>query len=147
MYSPRSAVAERMHKAEHHVGRLVEVKLASPVSAEETQEFVRELMGIIGRIPGKYVGVVDLLEAHLFPPVVTDTLIQLLSAASPRVERTAMLIGTSATFALQVERVIRSANSDHRRVFRRPEDLETWLAESLTTTERVRLRIFLGTRR
>jgi len=136
-----------MHKAEHHVGRLVEVKLASPVSAEEVQEFVRELMSIIARIPGKYVGVVDLLQAHLFPPAVTDTLIQLLSAASPRVERTAMLIGESATFALQVERVIRAANSDHRRVFRRAADLETWLAESLSATERVRLRIFLGGRR
>ena len=133
-----------MHKAEHHVGRLVEVKLASPVSAEEVQEFVRELMTIIARIPGKYVGVVDLLEAHLFPPAVTDTLIQVLSASSPRVDRTAMLIGESATFALQVERVIRSANSDHRRVFRRAADMEAWLAESLSAAERVRLRLFLG---
>ena len=58
-----------------------------------------------------------------------------------------MLIGESATFALQVERVIRAANSDHRRVFRRAEELETWLAESLNATERVRLRIFLGGRR
>lgn len=133
-----------MHSAEHHVGRLVEVKLASPVSDTEVMEFVRELQAIIGRIPGKYVGVVDLLDAHVFPPAVTDLLINLLSAASPRVEKTAMLIGESATFALQVERVIRSANSDHRRVFRRPEELEAWLSESLTMPEKVRLRQFLG---
>jgi hypothetical protein len=136
-----------MHNAEHHVGRLLEVKLASPVSAEEVQEFVRELMTIIARIPGKYVGVVDLLDAHLFPPPVTDTLIQLLSASSPRVERTAMLIGESATFALQVERVIRSANNENRRVFRRAEELEAWLAETLSAAERVRLRVFLDGRR
>ena len=132
-----------MHTAEHHAGRLVEVKLASPLEPEEVQQFVRELMGIIGRIPTKYVGVVDLLDAHVFSGPVTETLIQLLSTASPRVERTALLIGESATFALQVERVIRSANSENRRVFRRAEELEAWLGEVLTVEERVRLRQFV----
>jgi hypothetical protein len=132
-----------MHKAEHHAGRLVEVKLASPLEPEEVQQFVRELMAIIGRIPSKYVGVVDLLDAHVFTPAVTDSLIQLLSTSSPRVERTALLIGDSATFALQVERVIRSANNENRRVFRRPEELEAWLAEVLSVEERVRLRQFM----
>ncbi len=133
-----------MHSAEHHVGRLVEVKLASPVTDDEVQQFVRELQTIIGHMPVKYVGVVDLLEAHVFPPAVTEMLIHLLSAASPRVERTAMLIGESATFALQVERVIRSANSDHRRVFRNAAELESWLGEALSMQEKVRLRQFLG---
>lgn len=133
-----------MHKVEHKTGRLVEVKLASPLTPQEVQQFVQELTAIIGRIPGgKYIGVVDLLDAHVFPVAVADGLIQLLSAASPRVERTAMLIGESATFALQVERVIRSANSDHRRAFRRADELETWLGEVMTTEERVRLRQFM----
>ena len=132
-----------MHKAEHHTGRLVEVRLASPLEPAEVQEFVRELMTIIGRIPSKYVGVVDLLDAHVFPPAVTDGLIQLLSASSPRVERTALLIGESATFALQVERVIRAANNENRRVFRRAEELEAWLSEVLTVQERIRLKQFI----
>jgi hypothetical protein len=133
-----------MHKVEHKAGRLVEVKLASPLTPEEVQEFVKELTAIIGRIPGgKYIGVVDLLDAHVFPVAVANGLIQLLSTASPRVERTAMLIGESATFALQVERVIRSANSENRRAFRRGEELEAWLAEVMTAEERVRLRQFM----
>lgn len=130
-----------MHKVEHHAGRLVEVKLASPLSLSEVGQFVGELQGVIGRIPGgKYVGVVDLLDANVFPPEVAEGLIQLLSAASPRVERTAMLIGESATFALQVERVIRSANNENRRAFRNPAEMEAWLGEILTTEERIRLR-------
>jgi hypothetical protein len=133
-----------MHKVEHKTGRLVEVKLASPLTPEEVQKFVSELTAVIGKIPGgKYIGVVDLLDAHVFPVAVADALIQLLSTASPRVERTAMLIGESATFALQVERVIRSANSDNRRAFRRGEELETWLGEVMTAEERVRLRQFM----
>ncbi len=134
-----------MHKVEHKAGRLVEVKLASPLTPAEVQQFVGELTAIITKIPGgKYIGVVDLLDAHVFPVAVADGLIQLLSTASPRVERTAMLIGESATFALQVERVIRSANSDHRRAFRRAEELETWLGEIMTAEERVRLRQFVN---
>ncbi len=134
-----------MHKVEHKAGRLVEVKLASPLTPAEVQQFVGELTAIITKIPGgKYIGVVDLLDAHVFPVAVADGLIQLLSTASPRVERTAMLIGESATFALQVERVIRSANSDHRRAFRRAEELETWLGEVMTAEERVRLRQFVN---
>lgn len=132
-----------MHKAEHHTGRLVEVRLASPLEPAEVKQFVGELMAIIGRIPSKYVGVVDLLDAHVFTPDVTESLIQLLSTSSPRVERTALLIGDSATFALQVERVIRSANNENRRVFRRAEELEAWLAEVLSVEERVRLRQFM----
>ncbi len=132
-----------MHKAENHVGRLVEVKLASPLTIEEVQAFARELMGIMGRIQGKYVGVVDLLEAHVFPPAVTESLIQLLSGAAARVERTAFLINESAIFALQVERIIRSSNNDNRRAFRQSDELVTWLAEALTTEERVRLKTFM----
>ena len=135
-----------MHKVEHHVGRLVEVKLASPLEIQEVQQFVKELTAIIASIPSKYVGVVDLLEAHVFPGAVADTLIQLLSTASPRVERTAMLIGESATFALQVERVIRTANNENRHVFRRPQELEAWLDEVLTLEERARLKHFLASR-
>jgi len=134
-----------MHTVEHKSGRLVEVKLASPLSLSEVQDFVRELTAVIGRIPVKYIGVVDLLDAHVFPPDVANALIQLLSAASPKVERTAMLIGESATFALQVERVIRSANNEHRRAFRNQAELQTWLGEVLGGEERVRLKQFLWT--
>lgn len=132
-----------MHKAENRVGRLVEVKLASPLDIHEVQEFVKELTAIIGRINGKYVGVVDLLAANVFPAVVADSLMQLLSVASPRVERTALLIGESATFALQVERVIRTANNENRRVFRNPQELERWLGEVLDPDERRRLKQFI----
>lgn len=134
-----------MHKVENTTGRLVEVRLASPLTPEEVQQFARELQAVIGRIRSKYIGVVDLREAHVFPPAVADALIQLLSAASTRVERTAMLIGESATFALQVERVIRSASSENRRAFRNPDELKTWLDDVATADERLRLKQFLAT--
>jgi hypothetical protein len=135
-----------MYRVENHAGRLVEVKLASPLTIEEVQRFVQEHLAIMRKIPGKYIGVVDLLEAYVFPPAVAEALIQLLSGAASHVERTAILIGESATFALQVERAIRSSSNENRHAFRRPEELVTWLRQVLTIPERARLDVFMHER-
>ncbi|HYI09766.1 MAG TPA: hypothetical protein VEK57_11950 [Thermoanaerobaculia bacterium] len=129
-----------MHNVEHHVGRLVEVRLASPLNAEEVQQFVLELNAVLKKLPGKYVGLVDLHDAHVFVPAISESLIQLLSAAAARVERAAFLINESAIFALQVERILRSSNSDNRRAFRNTDEAVKWLGEALTPEERVRLK-------
>jgi hypothetical protein len=134
-----------MYTVEHHVGKLFEVRVVT-MTEEELGRFVQDLNRVLGQIPGKYVGITDLTEAHVFPPVVTQTMIQYMSASSPRVIRSAMLIGEGATFALQIERVLRSSNSDLRRAFRRAEELEAWAGEVLTMEERVRLRRFLSAR-
>jgi hypothetical protein len=132
-----------MHKAENAVGRLVEVRFASPLTLEEIKQFVAEHHAIINRLARKYVGVVDLLQADVFPVPVAETLIQLLSSVSPQLERTAFLIRDSALFALQVERVIRNSNHPNRRAFRDPEQLKQWLGEVLTPPEQDRLSQFV----
>jgi hypothetical protein len=132
-----------MYKVENHVGRLVEVKLASPLAVEDIQKFVQDMMAVMQKIPGKYVGAVDMLEAHVFPAAIADKLSQLLSGASTHVERSALLIGDSAVFGLQVERVIRDANNPNRRVFRSTREMVSWLSEVLTPPERARLERFV----
>lgn len=128
-----------MYKVDNHVGRLVEVRLASPLDVSDVQRFVQDMTAVMEKVKGKYVGVVDMLDAHVFPANVADTLSKLLSGAATRVERTAMLIGNSAVFGLQVERVIRDANNPNRRVFRVTRELTSWLNEVLTPAERARL--------
>jgi DNA-binding TFAR19-related protein (PDSD5 family) len=129
-----------MHNVEHHVGRLVEVRLASPLSADEVQKFVQELNAVLKKLPGKYVGLVDLHDAHVFPPAISESLIQLLSAAAARVERAAFLINESAIFALQVERILRSSNSENRKAFRNLDEAVKWLGDVMTPEERTRLK-------
>lgn len=132
-----------MHKARNVVGRLVEVRFASPLTLDEVRQFVGEHHALIKKLARKYVGVVDLLQADVFPVPVAETLIQLLSGVAPQVERTALLIRDSAVFALQVERVLRSSNNPNRRVFREPEALQQWLGEVLDVQEQARLAQFL----
>jgi hypothetical protein len=132
-----------MHKAQNVVGRLVEVRFASPLTLDEVRQFVGEHHAIIKRLARKYVGAVDLLQADVFPVPVAEALIQLLSGVSPQLERTAFLIRDSAIFALQVERVIRNSNHPDRRVFREPEALQEWLGEVLDVQEQARLAQFV----
>jgi hypothetical protein len=132
-----------MHTVANHVGRLLEVTLASPLTLPEVDQFVRENIAAMQGIPGKFVGVADLRGAHVFAVEVTDRLIQLLSGNAARVERSAMLIGESALFALQVERVLRSSNQPNRRAFRDAAEMTAWLNEVLTAPEQARLQQFL----
>jgi hypothetical protein len=132
-----------MYSVENHVGKLVEVQLASPLGIDDVQRFIQGMMAVMQKIEGKYVGAVDMLGAHVFPSAVADRLSQLLAGASARVERTALLIGDSAVFGLQVERVIRDANNTNRRVFRAPREMMAWLAEVLTPPEKARLERFV----
>lgn len=133
-----------MHSVANHAGRLIEVKVASPLTIQEAQQLVGDLLAAMQNLAGPSVGVVDLLGAHVFAPDVAETLIKLLSANAPHVIRTAMLIGDSAVFALQVERGIRDSDPEKRRAFRSPGELKAWLAEVLTAEEKAALERFIG---
>jgi hypothetical protein len=132
-----------MHTVQNVAGRLVEVRVATPLTLEEVQQFVDEHRAAISRIPERYVGVVDLHRADLFPTEVAQSLIQLLSTMADRVERSAFLIGESALFALQIERVIRNSENPNRKCFREPKPLADWLGQVLIDRERLRLDEFL----
>jgi len=132
-----------MHLIAHHVGRLVEVTLASPITMDEVDLFIRDNLAVLQHIPGKFVGAANLLKAHVLPQDVADRMIQLLSGNAARVERSAMLIGDSAVFAMQVERVLHGGNHPNRRAFRSPTELAAWLGEVLTVPERAQLQMFL----
>jgi hypothetical protein len=64
-----------------------------------------------------------------------------------RIERAGALLPTSSSVAmLQFMRLLRESNSDHRRGFKEPEAVLTWLSEVLTPEETARLRAFLELR-
>lgn len=132
-----------MHRIQNIAGRLVEVRVTPPLTLDEIKQFVEKHKATVSRIPDRYVGVVDLHRANVFLPEVAEALIQLLSRMADQVERTAFLIGESAVFALQIERVLRNAANPNRKSFRDPRPLTDWLGEVLNASERLRLDRFL----
>jgi hypothetical protein len=133
-----------MHTVSNLVGRLVEVRVASPLSLAEVDNFRQEHQAAIRDLPDRYVGAVDLRRADVFPIEVAQKLIAMLSGMAPLVERTGFLIGESAVFSLQIERILRNSASPQRKAFREPEQLKAFLGEVLTPLERSRLDAFLG---
>lgn len=133
-----------MFTSRNRVGRLVELRISHPVTMEEIDELQKQQLANILRIPGRYVSVVDLRGSRVFPPNVTDRLIDLMTRANPKLERSAFLLPESAILGLQAERAIQEVGSGERRVFRDPDELESWLHDILNELERQRLTRFLA---
>lgn len=132
-----------MFTIENNVGRLVEVRIASPVEEHEMPRIAQETHDIIESMEGDFVAVMDLRGAHVFPQAVSDAFVHILSDNNPKLERSAFIIGDSAIFGMQIERAIRQAGKPSRRAFRQPKELEAWLDELLKPSEQVRLSKFL----
>lgn len=132
-----------MFSIENHVGRLVEVRVASPVEEENMPSVARSTRTLLEGLGRKFVAVMDLRQAHVFPRAVSEGFVHVLTDNNPLLERSAFLIGESAIFALQVERAIREAGNPRRHAFRKVEDLEAWLDEVLDREEQERLHAFL----
>jgi hypothetical protein len=128
-----------MYSIDNRVGKLVEIRIWSPVSVGEATLWGRDHDAVVNGIVGQYVCFVDLVEATVFPQDVVDTYIGTMKN-EPRLLRTATLLGASPTLGLQIQRMLREANSPERKAFREPRELEAWLGVVLTQQERARLR-------
>lgn len=155
----------------HKIGRLAEIRMAPPATLSDMATLHREMGTIGGKVSGKLVVCADLSAATLFPDEVADGLGRYFRPENPRLERVALVVGDSATFFLQVERMLREGGAPSspgsrvessssgkngargsdpwmakraptRRAFRSPSEAMGWLDEVLVPDERARLRSF-----
>lgn len=132
-----------MYTIENRVGRLVELRVESPVTYEELLEFHSLLADVCKPIAGQIVMCTHLVAATVFNQQVTQRWTSIIKQDAPIVERNAVLVGDGAVFSMQVERIIREAGHKNRKAFLSPSDLSAWLGEILTVRERGRLDSFL----
>ena len=126
-------------------GRLVEIRLGTKLPISEAPQFVQEVMAVTAAISGRVVGITDLrLATKTADPEMIDVVSGMLRSENPKIERNGLLVSTeSATFALQMDRMVKTAGTASRRVFRSRPEVEAWLGSVLTPAERARLSIFL----
>jgi hypothetical protein len=130
-----------------HSGRLLELSLEAPVTREDPIGIGNELRRLLGARQDKVVVASDLVLTRTLPPDIAEAFIALMRADNPRVERSGFLIADdAATFALQLERMIKEAASASRRVFRSGAAWQAWLAEVLSPEEAERLKAFAAER-
>src|SRR5579871_6877326 len=132
-----------MYSVQRMVGRLVEIRIWSPVSIAEAARWTEDHNGLVDSIEGPYVCFVDLVDATVFPQDVVHAYVSTMKGEE-RLLRTGTLLNASPTFGMQILRMIREANHPARRAFRDPAELGAWLGEVLTAEERRRLDALLG---
>jgi hypothetical protein len=132
-----------MYTIENRVGRLIELRVESPVTDEELSQFHDRIAKVIKPIKGQVATCTDLVGATVFLQPVAARWIEIIKQENPIVERNAILVGEGAVFSMQVERIIRQAGFKNRKAFLAPAALTTWLGEILSVRERARLDQFL----
>ena len=132
-----------MYTIDNRVGRLIEIRVESPVTEEELSQFHDKIAKLIKPIKGQVASCTDLAGATVFLQPVAARWIEIIKQENPIVERNAILVGAGAVFSMQVERIIRQAGFKTRKAFLVPTELTAWLGEILTVRERARLDQFL----
>lgn len=129
----------------HHVGRLLEIRVVPPVTMDDTTRFLQDIIRLIGAQTAKVVACTDLRSgSRTIDPSSIDFIAGIMRSENPRLERNALILSSmSPTFALQMERMVKTAGAVQRRIFKTRGEAEAWLGEVLTGAERARLRTFL----
>lgn len=129
---------------ECRVGRLIEIQIASPFDLLQASKLAASAASLFSSKPDmRFVSVVDMRGLLVLAPNIADDMLVNLKRANRRIERTGVLLPTSPTLALQVERLHREAGNPARKTFREADALRTFLASALTDEEQLELARFL----
>lgn len=130
------------------IGRLVEITAdAGYHSPEDVDAMIAMIAMSFTKLPASTMAVVvaDWRGVHLMKPETAARAHAMLTRASPRIERSAILVSSaSSTEMLQFVRLVRESHHPGRRIFDSPSALESWVAEILSPSERRRAATFLS---
>ena len=129
------------------IGRLLEIRADSGYRSVGD---VDDMLGLVhvqtAKLPpdAKVVIVADWRSVGVMAPETAARAREMLTSVNPRVSRSAILtLPENSTTNLQVVRLIREAESPHRRHFTAASQLCAWLSAVLGPDESQRLRLFL----
>jgi hypothetical protein len=133
-----------MFTVEHHAGRLIETRTSSLATLDEVIAFGARFREVASKVAGQVVICGDYRGLRVLSPDVAEKFVAMLTAANPRVDRSAILCSAdNATALLQIERTVKQAGLSSRRTFREAAVLTAWLREALSAAESARLSTFL----
>jgi hypothetical protein len=133
-----------LHEVGNPAGRLVTFRVLPPVDDANADAAAQSLRAAIGGVTGPVIICSDVTEARTFSDKTAQQFVALMKSSNPKIERSAFLLDpAAATFALQLERMVREASSPVRRTFRDARALYEWLLPVLTPQEAEALDAFL----
>ncbi len=125
-------------------GRLVEVRIGRLSAAADIESLNTAVLAAFRSVGPGVLVCADHRFAHPLPGHLADAWSGAMRRTNRSVARSAFLLDpANITFNIQIERIVRCAGSDARRVFTDREVLHEWLDSWLTDAERTALRVFL----
>jgi hypothetical protein len=112
---------------------------------DDVDEMIRMIGEQIGRLPAdvKHVTVADWRLCQVMSEAACERATHMFMKTNPRTERSAILCSDASPTAIwQFLRLVTAGSHPARRLFRRPDELLTWLSEVLDVSERARLEEF-----
>jgi len=116
-------------------------------SIEDVDEMIEMMADRVKALPPdmKYVIAADWRSVTVMSPETAARARAMLTKSNSRVERSSILThGDQSLINLQVHRLVREAENDHRRHFVSAREQYLWLSEVLAREESARLAEFLG---
>jgi hypothetical protein len=133
-----------MYTVSRRVGRLVEIRVAPPITVSEAIAFAESLQTLVDAMNSRFVACSDFSRIHILPPEIVMTFATCMRSLNTRLDRTGLLVAKSATFGLQIARLVKDAGNPNRKSFTDASELKLWLAGALSRDEQARLAEFLA---
>ena len=128
------------------VGRLVEARIFSLKTRKDVEEYGDAFGTHLMRIPQGVRAILcaDHRPVSIYAQEVADRLLEMFKPLNAHLERVAIVTApTNATFAMQLDRIVRAAGYAARKVVYAPEEAVQHLAPVLSPQELKRVRQFL----
>jgi hypothetical protein len=133
-----------VYTVENRVGRLVEARVVHIRTPDEVDAYFALSARLIAKLGGPVVLCADHRPVRIYTSEVADRFLESLRHVNALLERVAIVVSpTNATLTMQLERLVRAAEFDARRVTTAPEAAAAYLSECLEVAEVARLRAFL----
>jgi hypothetical protein len=140
-------MTEERYAIQNTVGRLLEARVFSLTTQRDVDEYSRDIGVSLMRMPRDVRPVLcaDHRPVAIYPEAAADRLVELFTQMNTRLERVAILVArTNATLFMQLNRIVREANYNARRVVHTSEEAHAHLAPVLQPAELARMREFLA---
>lgn len=128
------------------VGRLLEARVFWLKTRQDVDDYSRDIGLQLMRMPRDVRPVLcaDHRPVAIYPEAAADRLVELFTQMNTRLERIAILVArTNATLHMQLNRIVREAHFNARRVVHTAEEAHAHLAPVLEPAELARMRAFL----
>lgn len=128
-------------------GRVIEARVFALWTREDADIYSQALAAEVSKAPATMQPILcaDHRPVRIYPQSAADRLTELFQNMNTRLERIAILVSpTNATLNLQLQRIVREAGYENRKVMHEPREALAHLHDSLNPQERDRLRDFLA---